>query len=127
MPARAATAPLAQGFEDGAPAWSATGMWHDQADPQAIQVSPAINGQLVTLPDAGFLPAPAQGSAAAWFGEASTGTYCGADYATVNQSPNDGCTSTTPQSGTLTAPLFAPADRSIAFLAHCASWESEAG
>src|SRR5436190_17649124 len=104
--AHASTAPLTQGFEDSAPAWSATGMWHAQADPQGIQVISAIADQLVTLPDAGFLPAPTQGSTAAWFGEAATGTYCGADFADAKQTPSDGCTSTRPESGTLTSPVF---------------------
>ena len=79
--ALAGSAPLTQGFEDGAPAWQATGMWHAQADPQAIRVAPAIFDKLVTLPDAGFLPAAAHGSEVAWFGQDATGTYCGADYA----------------------------------------------
>jgi hypothetical protein len=124
--AHAATAPLSQGFEDGAPAWTATGMWHVQPDPQAIRVSPDIAGRLVTLPDAGFLPAASGGTSAAWFGEPATGTYCGSDYATVRQTPQNGCESAAPQSGTLTSPTFSLAGRSEAFLAFDAWWEIEA-
>lgn len=121
-----ADAPLTQGFEDGAPAWSATGMWHVQADPQTVSVIPAIAGQLVVLPDAGALPAAVQGSHAAWFGEAATGTYCGADFATVRQTPQDGCTSAGVQQGTLTSPSFSLEGVGAAFLVFRAWWEIEA-
>jgi len=124
--AGARAAPLSQGFEDGAPAWQATGMWHVQPDPQQIQVISALRDKLVTLPDAGFLPAPQQGAAAAWFGEAATGTYCGSDYATVKQSPSDGCTSSGPQTGTLTSPAFSLAGRTQAYLKFGSWWEIEA-
>ena len=95
-----ADAPLTQGFEDGAPAWSASGMWHVQADPQTIAVIPDIAQRLVTLPDSGLLPAAFEGTHAAWFGEAATGTYCGADYATINQTPQDGTRTNRPTTGT---------------------------
>src|SRR5215208_2673788 len=84
-----AGAPLSQGFEDGAPSWSTTGMWHVQADPQEIGVTPEIADGLVRLADAGRLPAATEGSHVAWFGEPSTGTYCGSDYLTIKQTPND--------------------------------------
>jgi hypothetical protein len=121
-----ADAPLTQGFEDGAPAWTATGMWHVQADPQAISVIPAIADKLVVLPDAGALPAPVEGSRVAWFGDAATGTYCGADFATIRQTPQDGCTSTGVQQGTLTSPPFSLAHVSSAVLVFRAWWEIEA-
>ena len=41
-----AAAPLSQGFEDGAPAWAVTGMWHVQSDPHALSVVPAIRDEL---------------------------------------------------------------------------------
>ena len=125
-PTALADAPLSQGFEDGAPAWSTTGMWHVQADPQDVAVIPAIADELVTLPDAGWLPAAAAGSHVAWFGEASTGTYCGSDFATIRQHPQDGCTSTQVQRGTLTSPSFSLAGRSSAYMAFRAWWEIEA-
>lgn len=101
-------------------------MWHVQSDPQNIQVIPAIRDQLVTLPDAGFLPAPAEGANVAWFGEASTGTYCGSDFDTVKQHPQDGCTSAHPQMGALTSPSFSLAGRSSAYLVFRGWWEIEA-
>jgi len=56
--------------------------WHVVTNPTNIFVkSPEINPQLVTLPDAGALPAPAAGAGYAWFGNDSIGTYCGPDYA----------------------------------------------
>src|SRR5205807_987217 len=91
-----------------------------------VQVIPAIAGGLVTLPDAGFLPAPASGASVAWFGQASTGTYCGADFASVKQTPSDGCTSVAPQAGTLTSPAFSLAGHAQAILDYRAWWEIEA-
>src|SRR3954452_14955996 len=101
-------------------------MWHVQTDPEAIAVTPAIAGALVKLPDDGSLPAPVEGSAVAWFGEASTGTYCGSDFATVRQTRQDGCTSSGPNSGTLTSPPFSLTGQSTAYLAFRAWWEIEA-
>jgi hypothetical protein len=79
------TPPLNENFEGGAlPAnWAGSGLWHVQAAPENVRVIPGINPELVTLPDAGFLPADQAGSNrhVAWFGEAATGTYCGADFA----------------------------------------------
>ena len=124
-PARA-DAPLSQGFEDGAPAWSATGMWHVQDHPEAIAVSPAIAGVLTTFADDGHLPAAVQGSQAAWFGEPATGTYCGADFASLKQTPRDGCTSTQVERGALTSPPFSLAGRDAAFMVFRAWWEIEA-
>jgi hypothetical protein len=126
VPAPASAALLTQGFEDGAPAWTTTGMWHVQSGPDAIRVSPAIAGRLVTLPDGGYLPAAPQGSALAWFGQASTGTYCGDDFASVPQTPRDGCTSAGREAGTLTSPVFSLADQPLAFVAYDAWWEIEA-
>jgi hypothetical protein len=121
-----AQAPLVQGFEDGAPGWSATGQWHVQADPETVSVVPAIRDELVTLADGGSLPAAVAGSHVAWFGQAITGTYCGDDFESVKQTPSDGCTSTAAQSGTLTSPSFSLAGRGSAYLAFRAWWEIEA-
>jgi hypothetical protein len=121
-----ADAPLTQGFEDGAPAWAATGMWHVQPDPQTVSVIPAIADELVVLPDGEALPAAVQGSSVAWFGEAATGTYCGIDFATVKQTPQDGCNSSQVQQGALTSPSFSLADVGGAFLVFRAWWEIEA-
>lgn len=121
-----ADAPLSQGFEDGAPAWSGTGMWHVQSQPQTVSVAPAIADQLVALPDDGALPSAIEGSHVAWFGEAATGTYCGADFATVKQTPQDGCTSTQVQRGTLTSPSFSLRGVGSAYLVFRGWWEIEA-
>lgn len=121
-----ADAPLTQGFEDGAPAWTATGMWHVQPDPQTISVVPAIYDQFVVLPDSGALPAAVEGSNVAWFGEAATGTYCGTDFATIKQTPQNGCTSTHVQRGELTSPSFSLAHVGAAYLVFRAWWEIEA-
>src|SRR4051794_846523 len=121
-----ADAPLSQGFEDGAPAWSATGMWHVQDNPQAISVAPAIADKLVALPGSTSLPAAEQGTQVAWFGEASTGTYCGSDFASIRQSPQNGCESTQVQQGTLTSPSFSLVGRASAYMAFRAWWEIEA-
>ena len=125
VPARA-DAPLSQGFEDGAAAWGTTGMWHVQTNPESVRVIPAIRDQLVTLPDDGYLPAAVEGSSVAWFGEAATGTYCGSDFASVKQSPKDGCTSAHSERGALTSPSFSLAGRSSAYLVFRAWWEIEA-
>jgi hypothetical protein len=62
--------------------------WHAVSDPQGIRVkSPEINPALVTLPDAGFLPAAPGGTRVAWFGDDATGTFCGPDYANRFQAP----------------------------------------
>jgi hypothetical protein len=120
-----ADAPLTQRFEDGAPAWTTTGMWHVQADPQTISVIPAIADQLVVLPDAGALPTAVDGSHVAWFGEAATGTYCGIDFADVKQTPQDGCTSTAVERGTLTSPGFSLNGVGAAYVIFRAWWEIE--
>jgi hypothetical protein len=125
-PPAPADASLTQGFEDGAPAWSTTGMWHVQSNPETIAVSPAIAGPLVNLPDGGQLPAAFQGTRAAWFGEAATGTYCGADFASIKQTPQDGCTSTGVERGELTSPSFSLAGRADAFVTFRAWWEIQA-
>ena len=93
-------------FETGATGWSFGGKWHIQNQPQSISVVNGINPQLVTLPDAGSLPAAFGGTHNAWFGDASTGTYCGTDWNTVSQSSKDGCTSSVGYVGDLTSPSF---------------------
>ena len=88
--------------------------WHDQINPQTISVIPAINPALVTLPDSGALPSAFEGDGVAWYGEASTGTYCGDDpdadppnsYTDVAQPADDGCTSEQIEDGDLDSPPF---------------------
>jgi hypothetical protein len=117
---------LSEDFESGAPGWTTTGFWHIQDHPETISVkSPDINPNLVTLPDSGQLPAAYSGTHAAWFGEASTGTYCGSDFNTITQGPKEGCTSTQPYSGELTSPTFSLAGATSAEVQFQAWWEIE--
>lgn len=97
---------LQEGFEVGAPGWQFDGAWHIQDHPETISVASSINPSLVTLPDSGRLPAAFAGSHAAWFGEPSTGTFCGADFGSVGQTPKEGCTSSAPFSGHAVSPAF---------------------
>jgi hypothetical protein len=107
--------------------WTATGMWHMQPHPEAIAVTAALVSPLVALAGGGTLPAARQGAAAAWFGEAATGTYCGSDWATVAQTPGNACTSARVQRGTLTSPVFSLAGRKAAYARFSAWWEVESG
>lgn len=100
-------------------------MWHVQAHPETVSVSPAIASNLVTLADDGSLPSAPDGGAVAWFGEAATGTYCGADFASIKQTPQDGCTSTGRQRGELTSPAFSLAGQARAYLVFRGWWEIE--
>jgi hypothetical protein len=77
-------------FDTGVPAgWTfdpASGpsgpFWQVPTNPTSISVkSPEINPDLVTLPDAGVLPAGVGGSRYAWFGNVASGTFCGPDFA----------------------------------------------
>jgi hypothetical protein len=81
-------------------------LWHVLANPETVGVkSPDINPNLVTLPDAGRLPAAAEGTHVAWFGIDANGTYCAsADYA--GQPAKNGCTSDTVPQGSLASPMF---------------------
>ncbi len=124
--AAASTTVLSEGFESGAPGWGLSGFWHIQDHPETVGVvSPAINPTLVTLPDAGQLPTAFSGSHAAWFGQASTGTFCGADFNTIPQSPKNGCTSTSVESGDLASPVFSLVGASTAQVSFAAWWEIE--
>lgn len=127
-PAVANAAPLWQtGFEGGLPAgWTATGLWHVQSNPQTISVSPAINPALVTLPDTGGLPTAFEGNSVAWFGDASSGTFCGsADWVSSGQTPKNGCSSQGTQTGSLTSPSFSLVGALSAQVEFQSWWEIE--
>jgi hypothetical protein len=92
---------LQQSFETAPSGWTTTGFWHQQSNPQTIKVAPSVSPRLVSYPDSGSLPSAFDGTGAAWYGETSTGTYCGADAVTdyvpppvlgkaVNLSPTSG-------------------------------------
>jgi hypothetical protein len=115
-----------EGFEGTTP-WTTTGFWHVQDHPEGIAVkSPDINPNLVTLPDSGQLPSAIEGTHVAWFGEASTGTFCGPDFASVSQASKNGCTSNGAKSGFLTSPPFDLTNATSAQAAFDAWWEIEA-
>jgi hypothetical protein len=135
----AAAAVFPEGWEGGMPGWTATDTsvtpdandpsWQILASPQTLAVAPGINPALVTLPDAGSLPAAHGGTHAAWFGD-STGTFCGTDWATFDGTPNqtdakNGCASREAFSGTLTSPTFSLQGVSSATLHFYAWWEIE--
>jgi hypothetical protein len=106
--------PLTEDFESS-PSWTfdpepAPGapFWHVIANSDGIEViNPDIDPNLVTLPpgDSGAIPAAASGSQYAWFGDNTTGTFCGPDY-TTGQTPKNGCESQVAYSGALTSPAF---------------------
>jgi hypothetical protein len=106
-----------------------TGFWHIQDHPEAIAVkSPEINPNLVTLPDSGSIPAAFGGTHAAWFGEPSTGTFCGSDFSDVADNDGqakNGCMSSTVYSGQLTSPTFSLSGVASARLDLAAWWEIE--
>ncbi|HKG40373.1 MAG TPA: hypothetical protein VKB25_15395 [Conexibacter sp.] len=115
---------LQQDFEGGLGTWTATGFWHAQSRPQDIAVkAPEINPGMVTIPG-GTLPPAFSGNQAAWYGEASTGTFCGSGWA-VSQAPKSGCTSSGSNSGTLTSPAFNLNGALSAILRFRAWWEIE--
>src|SRR5690348_10609000 len=109
--ARASTV-WSESWETGLDAWSAADtsgtvdpadpIWQVLTSPQNVSVAnPGINPTLVTLPDSGSLPTAHGGSAAAWFGDTTSGTFCGADWAESNVSASkNGCTSREAFSGT---------------------------
>jgi hypothetical protein len=105
-PGSARAAPLSEDFDPVGPGWEATGLWHVQQRPESVSVSPAIAGVLTGVPAGVTLPAAFNGTGVAWFGDASTGTYC-IGFALVVQHPSDGCRSNIPVTGTLTSPAFA--------------------
>lgn len=97
---------LTQDFEGGLGGWTATGFWHVQDNPQTVAVkAPTINPNMVTIPG-GTLPPAFSGVRAAWFGEASTGTFCG-PAGLMSQTAKSGCTSNVASyAGQLTSPAF---------------------
>jgi hypothetical protein len=95
---------------NGDPADPAFNFWHIVTNPQTIQVkNPDINPNLVTLPDAGFLPSAHSGTKAGWFGQDDTGTFCGNDVDFADQfanEPKSGCDSNDVKSGDFISPAI---------------------
>jgi hypothetical protein len=55
-------------------------LWHVQSEPQNVSINPFITSNLISLPagDSAALPAaPDGGNNVAWFGSATSGTFCG--------------------------------------------------
>jgi hypothetical protein len=122
VPAGAAPV-LEQDFEGGLGSWTATSFWHVQQNPQNVSVKPEIFPGMVTLPS-GQLPPAFSGTRAAWFGEESSGTFCGPAW-TVSQTPKGGCTSNATYTGSLTSPSFNLTGALSAILRFRAWWEIE--
>jgi hypothetical protein len=121
----AVTLPWFDDMESGAPGWTSTGFWHIPFKPQQISVlSPTINPNLVTLPDAGNLPSPFSGNYCWWYGENSTGTYIGKGFDPA-QSSNSGGTSDSANSGALITPPISLAGQTHAVLSFQTWWEIE--
>jgi hypothetical protein len=116
---------LHEDFESGAPGWSQGGLWHVKNNPQTVSVAPAINPELVSLPDPGQLPSAVSGTHAAWYGEDSSGTFC-SGYQSVTQTEKNGCESNGPNSGRLVSPSFSLVGAQSAQVAFNAWWEIEA-
>jgi hypothetical protein len=101
--------------------------WHVQQSPQNISINGYIREHLIEPGSSNtstLLPAPSgDAERYAWFGEAATGTYCGAGFQTEtsnsphNEPPSvDGCTSPGTPGGELVSPKFSLAGASSAFL-----------
>jgi hypothetical protein len=82
-----------------APASDRHNLWHVQTEPQNVSINPFITSNLISLPpgDSPALPAPpGSGKNLAWFGNATSGTFCGT-LKEVEENPNnsagsdDGC------------------------------------
>lgn len=119
------TLPWSENFESGAPGWTFDGFFNVIPDPQTITVMhPTINPNLVTLPDAGTLPAAHGGIHSLWYGEQSTGTFVGSDF-DQNQPPLSGGTSTVPNTGWAITPDLDLTTLSDANLTFWTVWEVE--
>jgi hypothetical protein len=108
--------------------------WHVQAEPQTNLIKvPDINPNLVQLApgDNGHLPSAFAGTHVAWFGEPSTGTFCGSDFETFAGAEQNliaslnGCTSSAVELGELISPQFSLKGASSAIMHFFSWWEIE--
>ena len=110
--------PWTEDFETGALGWTTSGFFNVIADPQTHRVMyPTIFPGFVTLPDPGYLPSAHSGNHTLWYGEASTGTFIGADF-NHSQPPLSGGTSQAANSGWAISPdldLTALTDATLTF------------
>lgn len=113
-------------MESGVNGWTTTGFWHREYNPDQYFVTyPDINPTLVTLPDDGSLPVAYSGNYVWWYGENSTGTFIGSDYEPTYQSDDNGGTSITSNTGTLTSPAVDLSSVTTATLSFMTWWEIE--
>jgi hypothetical protein len=120
------TLPWFDNIENGTAGWTSTGFWHTPYRPQQLKIlSPTINPDLVTLPDAGYLPAPFSGNYCWWYGENSTGTYIGSNFDSVQQTPLNGGQSVAANSGDLITPPISLVGQKNALLSFATWWEIE--
>ncbi|MBI3977289.1 MAG: DUF11 domain-containing protein [Chloroflexi bacterium] len=117
--------PFSDDVESGPNGWTPTGFWHVITDAQTLRVISDINPSLVTLPDDGALPAAFSGRASWWYGQDSTGTFCGDDFRSIGQSSKNGCTSKAANAGDLISPAFDFAGLVSATLHFKTWWEIE--
>jgi len=117
--------PWTEDFETGAAGWTFSGFFNVVANAQQHEVmSPTIHPNLVTLPDAGTLPAAHGGNHSLWYGELSTGTFIGADF-DHNQPSLSGGTSTAANSGSAITPDLDLTNCTDATLTFWTVWEVE--
>lgn len=122
----AAALPFFDDFESGVGSWTSTGFFNLVQNAQNNQIlNPDINPTLVILPDNGHLPAAYSGTGMWWFGEASTGTFIGSNFNTIEQSALNGGTSVTDTSGWLISPPIDLTGVSHAQLSFRSWWEIE--
>jgi len=118
--------PFFDDFESGAPGWTADSLFILIENPQNYAVlNPAINPTLVILPDQGNLPPAFSGAHAWWFGQTETGTFIGANWDSITQTPLNGGTSFEPQSGSLISPAIDLSGVTQARLEFKTWWEIE--
>jgi uncharacterized protein YutD len=123
--------------DQGVEGWTATGFWHVVSLPDAIRVSPDINGPLVTLGpqesdnqlhltyEPGRLAPAYSRPNVWWYGEDSTGTYIGSAFQSIPQVFKGGGTSVQPNVGELISPLINLRGYRKAFLIFFTVWEIE--
>ncbi|MBI2415337.1 MAG: immune inhibitor A [Candidatus Kerfeldbacteria bacterium] len=109
-------------IDDGS--WTATGLWHQQTNPENISIADDINPALVSLPDFGFLPNAYSGEGVWWYGSASDGTFLG-DWTLADQDAKNGGWSNLANDGELISPAIDLTTSENATLTFWNWWEIE--
>ena len=110
-------------FEGANKGWNISGLWNRVDNPQDIR-DVLIDGNYVSLPDAGYLPSAKSATHVYWFGNSDTGSYIGTQDI-PNERVHSGGTSTTVQIGTLESPSISLVGYSNATLSFWTWWEVE--